>query len=155
MARWLVRVLCLQAEALQALERWQEALGALEACVNSEPSRRHDQSVLQKVAEAQFLVRKSQRKDLYGLLGVKGLGSKASEKEIRAAYKKSALACHPDRFADADDAAKKEAEAKFKELGEALDILTDEFKRKLWDEGHDLDAIAQRVQMREQQQGRR
>ena len=47
------------------------------------------------------------------------------------------------------------AEAKFKELGEALDILTDEFKRKLWDEGHDLDAIAQRVQMREQQQGRR
>ena len=74
---------------------------------------------------------------------------------MTAAYKKSALACHPDRFADADDAAKKEAEAKFKELGEALDILTDEFKRKLWDEGHDLDAIAQRVQMREQQQGRR
>ena len=105
--------------------------------------------------EAQFLVKKAQRPDLYKLLGVSGVGSKASEKEIRAAYKKSALACHPDRFADADDAAKKEAEAKFKELGEALDILTDEFKRKLWDEGHDLDAIAQRVQMREQQQGRR
>ena len=35
------------------------------------------------------------------LKGLKGVGSKASEKEIRLAYKKSALECHPDRFADA------------------------------------------------------
>ena len=143
----------LKAEALQAMERWGEALGALEACLNSEPSRRHDQSVLQKVAEAQFLVKKSQRKDLYALIGVKGMGSKASEKEIRLAYKKAALECHPDRFSDKTEEEKKAAEAKFKELGEALEILTDEFKRKLWDEGHDLDSIQQQVQMREQQQG--
>ncbi len=44
---------------------------------------RQDQSVLQALAEAQFLVRKGQRPDLYALLGVKGVGSKASEKEIR------------------------------------------------------------------------
>ena len=42
--------------------------------------------------------------------------------------------------------ARKEAEAKFKALGEALDVLTDPFKRKLWDEGHDLESIAQHVQ---------
>jgi DnaJ family protein C protein 7 len=103
--------------------------------------------------EAQFLVRKSQRKDLYGVIGVKGVGSKASEKEIRLAYKKAALACHPDRFSDKSDEEKKAAEAQFKELGEALDILTDDFKRKLWDEGHDLESIAQRVQMQQQQGG--
>ena len=62
---------------------------------------------------------------------------------------------HPDRHGDKDEAARKEAEAKFKQLGEALEVLTDDFRRKLWDEGHNLEAIAQRVQMRDQQQGRR
>ena len=81
---------------------------------------------------------KKSYKDLR-LLGVKDW-VEGDEKEIRAAYK-SALACHPDRFADADDAAA-EAEAKFKELGEALDILTDEFKRKLWDEANRRDRAA-------------
>ena len=97
----------------------------------------------------------AQRPCLYQKLGVKGVGSKASEKEIRAAYKRAALECHPDKMRESAEAERVASEAKFKELGEALDILTDEFKRKLWDEGHDLDAIAQRVQMREQQQGRR
>ena len=66
----------------------------------------------------------------------------------------AALQCHPDRFSDKDDAERKAAEAQFKELGDALDILTDPFKRQLWDEGHDVDSIAQQVAMREQQQGR-
>ena len=141
----------LKAEALQAMERWGEALGALEACLSSDPSRQHDQSVLQKVAEAQFLVKKAQRKDLYALIGIKGVGSAKSEKEIRFAYKKAALECHPDKASNDDE--RKAFEVKFKELGEALDVLTDDFKRKLWDEGHDLESIAQRVQMRDQQQG--
>ena len=42
--------------------------------------------------------------------------------------------------------ARKEAEAKFKALGEALGVLTDPFMRRLWDEGHDLESIAQHVQ---------
>lgn len=108
--------------------------------------------MLQKVAEAQFLVRKSEREDLYALLGVKGVGSKASEKEIRGAYKRAALEWHPDKHADKGEEAKKAAEAKFKQLGDALEILTDEFKRKLWDEGHDKESIEQQVQMRQQQQ---
>ena len=75
---------------------------------------------------------------------------KASEKEIRAAYRRAALECHPDRHADKDAAGKAEAEAKFKELGEALELLTDEFTRKLWDEGHAVDQIKLRVQQRDQ-----
>ena len=109
----------------------------------------------EKLAEAQFLVRKSQREDLYALLGVKGVGSKASEKEIRAAYKRAALEWHPDKHGHKDEQGRKEAERKFKELGVALEVLTDEYKRKLWDEGHTLESIEQHVQMREQQQGRR
>lgn len=71
------------------------------------------------------------------------------------AYKKAALEWHPDKHADRGEVERREAEAKFKKLGEALEVLTDEFKRKLWDEGHDLDSISQRVQMRDQQQGGR
>ena len=82
---------------------------------------------------------------------MKGVGSKASEKEIRAAYKKGALECHPDRHRDSEEAERKAAEVRFKELGDALDILTDEFKRKLWDQGHAADSIAQQLRMREQQ----
>jgi len=140
----------LKTEALQELERWREALTTMEQCLNSEPSRAHDQSVLQKAAEAQFLVKKSEREDLYALLGVKGVGSKASEKEIRGAYKRAALEWHPDKHSDKGEEERKAAEAKFKKLGEALDVLTDEFKRKLWDEGHDLESIEQQVQMRAQ-----
>ena len=144
----------LKAEALQQMDRFSEAEQALVALLNADPSKRSDQSILQKVAEAQFLVKKSQRPDLYALLGVKGVGSKASEKEIRQAYKRAALECHPDRFSDKGEAERKEAERKFKELGEALEILTDDFKRKLWDEGHDIESINQQVQMRDQQQRR-
>lgn len=150
----MLRPYLLKAEALQGLERWGEAQGALEQCISSGPGAQ-ERSVHEKLHEAQFLVRKSQRPDLYKLLGVQGLGSKSSEKEIRAAYKKAALEWHPDRHSDKSEEARKEAELKFKQLGEALDVLTDEFKRKLWDEGHDLESIAQRVQMRDQQQGHR
>ena len=104
----------------------------------------------EKLAEAHFLVRKAARPELYGLLGA-GLGPKASERELRSGYKRAALEWHPDRHVDKDAAGRKEAEAKFKALGEALDVLTDAFKRKLWDEGHDLESIAQHVQRRNQQ----
>ena len=99
-------------------------------------------------------MRKSERKDLYKLVGIEGVGSKASEKEIRAAYKRAALQCHPDRFSDKGEAERRKAEAQFKELGDALEILTHPLKRRLWDEGHDVDSIAQQMAMREQQQGR-
>ena len=84
------------------------------------------------------------RPDYYALVGVKRV---ASESEIKAAYKRRALECHPDKVADrADAAAKARAEAAFKRLGEALEILTDPFKRQLYDEGHDKASIEERVE---------
>jgi len=66
-------------------------------------------------------------KDLYGLLGVK---RDASEKEIRTAYRKLARKYHPDV-----NPGDKQAEARFKEISQAHDVLSDPEKRKQYDRG--------------------
>jgi molecular chaperone DnaJ len=65
--------------------------------------------------------------ELYKTLGV---SKKASEDEIKKAYRKLARKYHPDRNPD-----HKEAEDKFKEISAAYDILSDPEKRKEYDEG--------------------
>jgi molecular chaperone DnaJ len=65
--------------------------------------------------------------DLYEILGV---SKKATDEEIKKAYRKLARKYHPDR--NPDDAA---AEEKFKEVQGAYDVLSDAEKRKEYDEG--------------------
>ncbi len=65
-------------------------------------------------------------KDYYKILGVaKG----ATEKEIKAAYRKLARKHHPDM-----NQGNPKAEARFKEIGEAYEVLSDPEKRKRYDE---------------------
>ncbi|MDQ6693524.1 MAG: J domain-containing protein [Chloroflexota bacterium] len=67
-----------------------------------------------------------QYKDYYNTLGVKR-GS--SEKEIKSAFRKLARKYHPDL--NPND---REAEAKFKELNEAYEVLSDADKRKKYEQ---------------------
>jgi molecular chaperone DnaJ len=65
--------------------------------------------------------------ELYKTLGV---SKKATDEEIKKAYRKLARTYHPDR--NPDD---KEAEERFKEISAAYDVLGDPEKRKEYDEG--------------------
>lgn len=67
-------------------------------------------------------------KDPYVILGI---SKNANEEEIKKAYRRLALKYHPDRGGD------KEAEAKFKEINSAYEILSNAKKRAQYDQfGH-------------------
>ena len=66
-------------------------------------------------------------KDYYAILGVP---KDADEAALKKAYKKQALKWHPDRNPDNKTA----AEAKFKEVAEAYEVLSDKNKRAIYDQ---------------------
>jgi molecular chaperone DnaJ len=69
------------------------------------------------------------KRDYYEVLG---MGRDASERDIKKAYKRLAMKFHPDR-----NPGDKAAEASFKEIKEAYEILTDSDKKAAYDQfGH-------------------
>ena len=71
----------------------------------------------------------TKKRDYYEVLGI---GRNASDEEVKRAYRKLAVKFHPDKNPDDPH-----AEEKFKELGEAYDVLMDPEKRAAYDRfGH-------------------
>ena len=69
------------------------------------------------------------KRDYYDVLGV---SRQADAKQLKSAFRKKAMECHPDRHPDDP-----EAEARFKELNEAYGVLSDDQKRAAYDRmGH-------------------
>ncbi|GIX91620.1 dnaJ homolog subfamily B member 9 [Caerostris extrusa] len=65
------------------------------------------------------------KKDYYDVLGV---DKKASSKEIKKAFRKLAMQYHPDKNKDPD------AENRFREIAEAYEVLSDDQKRREYDQ---------------------
>ena len=129
-----------RASCLRQMGRFDDAVASLRPALEMDPG---DTQLQKHAQQADFEARKAKRPDYYSLLGIY---ASAGERDVKLAYKQRALEFHPDRLPpDASPEKRAEAEASFKLIGEALDILSDPLKKSLYDEGYDKQAIEERA----------
>ncbi|KAI5284972.1 hypothetical protein KEM54_000918 [Ascosphaera aggregata] len=106
---------------------WEAAVKELKAIKEEHGA---EGGLAEEIRNAEFELKKAQRKDYYKILGV---DKNASDNEIKKAYRKMAVKYHPDKNLDSE-----EGDAMFKEIGEAYETLSDPQKRAAYDNGDDL-----------------
>lgn len=121
-------VLCDRAEAYLGTEMYDDAIHDYQDALKIDE---HSQRAREGIERAKRIQKQSERRDYYKILGVKRT---ATNKEIVKAYRKAAAKWHPDNF-QGDD--KKMAEKKFIDVAAAKEVLTNEEKRRQFDQGED------------------
>ncbi|KAG8452199.1 hypothetical protein GDO86_004116 [Hymenochirus boettgeri] len=118
-----------RAEAYILEELYEEAVRDYET---AQQTSENDKQIREGLEKAQKLLKQSQKRDYYKILGVK---RNAKKQEIVKAYRKLAQQWHPDNFQDEEE--KKRAEKKFIDIASAKEVLTDPEKRSRFDAGED------------------
>ncbi|NP_001080099.1 DnaJ heat shock protein family (Hsp40) member C3 L homeolog precursor [Xenopus laevis] len=118
-----------RAEAYILEEMYEEAIRDYET---AQQNNENDKQIREGLDKAQKLLKQSQKRDYYKILGVK---RSAKKQEIIKAYRKLAQQWHPDNFQDEGE--KKKAEKKFIDIASAKEVLTDPEKRSRFDAGED------------------
>lgn len=85
-------------------------------------------------ARLQRVTQKANKKEKVDYYKVLGVDKKASQKDIKRAYKKLAMKWHPDKHSESPET-KAQANRKFKEIVEAHEVLGNPEKRKKYDIG--------------------
>ncbi|KAJ4804942.1 DnaJ protein P58IPK [Rhynchospora pubera] len=127
----LLEALSQRGEAKLLVEDWEGAVQDLKEAAQKSPQ---DMAIREALMRAEKALKMSKRKDWYKILGV---SKTASIAEIKRAYKKLALQWHPDKNQDK----REEAEAQFREIAAAYEVLGDDDKRARYDRGEDLDEM--------------
>ena len=117
-----------RAQCYTATEEFQKAVNDHETLVELNGTREHRQ----QLKDAKLALKRSKNKDHYKTLGVP---RNAGDADIKKAFKKAALKCHPDKVPAGE---KEAAEKKFKEINEAYECLSDPQKRRKHDIGADM-----------------
>ncbi|KAK7396559.1 hypothetical protein VNO78_17651 [Psophocarpus tetragonolobus] len=125
----LIEALVQRGEAKLLTEDWEGAVEDLRSAAQKSPQ---DMNIREAVMRAEKALKISKRKDYYKILGI---SKTASAADIKRAYKKLALQWHPDKNVDN----REEAEAQFREIAAAYEVLSDEDKRTRYDRGEDLE----------------
>lgn len=135
------RALCLR--ALGGKERLQRAVFDYEKVeeLQGSPTAESRENIKRTKQELKI----AKRKNYYELLGITNNESAHTTEDIKKAYKRAALKYHPDKQGNSSEEEKKIAEEKFKDVSEALMVLSDPEKRRLYDRGMDLEEIEQRT----------
>uniref|UniRef100_A0A8C1FA80 DnaJ homolog subfamily C member 3 n=1 Tax=Cyprinus carpio carpio TaxID=630221 RepID=A0A8C1FA80_CYPCA len=118
-----------RADAYLQDDQYEEAIKDFES---AQEHSENDRQIKEGLERAQRLLKQSQKRDYYKILGVKRT---AQKKEILKAYRKLAQQWHPDNFQDAEE--KKKAEKKFIDIAQAKEVLTDPEMRSKFDQGED------------------
>lgn len=119
-----------RADCRGKLEEWEEAVRDYRAAYDHD---RGNADVRRSLKEAEHALKLSLRKDYYKILGVE---RDASDSEIKKAYRRLALAHHPDKNVGVEN-----NDQKFKEIAEAYDVLSDPQKRRRHDMGADVEDV--------------
>eukprot|EP01027_Heterolobosea_sp_BB2_P002732 GEZU01004108.1.p1 GENE.GEZU01004108.1~~GEZU01004108.1.p1 ORF type:complete len:337 (-),score=151.14 GEZU01004108.1:42-1052(-) len=133
-----LKALLRRAACYMELEQYEEAVRDYEKAYEQD---RSNKDVAAQLRQAKLELKKSKRKNYYKILGV---SKDASESEIKRAYRMMALKYHPDKFQQNEETqnmTKEQAEAHFKEIGEAYSVLSDPKKKARYDSGQDLEEI--------------
>ncbi|XP_050242953.1 dnaJ protein P58IPK homolog [Quercus robur] len=125
----LLDALVQRGEAKLLTEDWEGAVEDLKAAAQQSPQ---DMEIRESLMRAEKALKMSKRKDWYKILEV---SKTASVSEIKRAYKKLALQWHPDKNVEN----REEAEAKFREIAAAYEVLSNEEKRTRYDRGEDVE----------------
>ncbi|KAG0072536.1 hypothetical protein BGZ93_001168 [Podila epicladia] len=91
-----------------------------------------DRQIHERLTKAQRLLKQSQQKDYYKILGVP---RSATERDIKKAFRKQALQWHPDTYRG--DLTPDQVEKKMASLNEAYEVLSDKELRQRFDNGDD------------------
>lgn len=131
-----LKALLLRARCYNILEKYEECVNDYETALHINKTA----DIKKLLRDAKFALKKSKRKDYYKILGI---SRNATDDEIKKAYRKKALIHHPDRHANSSADERKEQELKFKEVGEAYTILSDQRKKMCYDSGQDIEETEQ------------
>ena len=127
------RISGLSWEAISKKKKIKESESITRQVSKDSPSEGDDDDILD------YSILKDQ-KDYYALLGISHLGLNASEKQIKKAYQETILKTHPDKLSP--EATKEErdaANALFRDVQKAYEVLSDIEKRRGYDSQFDFD----------------
>ncbi|KAG5869555.1 hypothetical protein JTB14_002300 [Gonioctena quinquepunctata] len=123
-------IYCDRAEAFLQSELYDDAIRDYRSALEIDS---HFERAKEGLGKAENRQKQAERRDYYKILEVK---RSASKREIVKAYRKMAQKWHPDNY-QMDEKMKKIAEKKFIDIAAAKEVLTDEEKRRQFDNGED------------------
>ena len=111
-----------------------EEHSALQALKTAQRTHPRDGQLHQKIQQLEHRIRQQGKVNYYKILGVP---RSATTRDIKKAYHKLAGQYHPDKVENEDE--KPAAEAMFKKVARAYEVLGDEDTRRRYDNGEDVD----------------
>ncbi|KAK4942506.1 hypothetical protein LTR10_017802 [Elasticomyces elasticus] len=120
-----------QAQKHMENENYDAAIASLSTAKDNHPDAQN--TINQKLQDAQIALKRSKTKDYYKVLGV---SRDADERTIKKAYRTATKTYHPDKAA-AKGVPKEEAEKKMASINEAYEVLSDPELKERFDRGDD------------------